>query len=245
MPSSYFSSALEACLGFDLEFEFDDAFELDNGLDVALFGVRDHAIALAYVCENALDCGVALNIAHVHEISDSVIQLLTLGRSLAHDIAQGGARARELVMELALGLGRLRDFVHEFACIRAHDRSDEGLGRDEAQVRAHEHSLSLMTALELAHKITLRSMFSSVVSNVDGSAHVRVSPLAGRLAGIAVRMLPRADRLRYTEECLAELYELAHGSRRAQWMYSLRLLASVGPLRRELQRDAREVMQDR
>jgi hypothetical protein len=63
------------------------------------------------------------------------------------------------------------------------------------------------------------------------------------VADAAARLLPRVDRLRYIEEYRAELYELALTSRWAQWTYAARLLACALPLRHELRRDAREVVQ--
>lgn len=67
-----------------------------------------------------------------------------------------------------------------------------------------------------------------------------ISTLATRATDAAARLLPPADRVRYAEEYRCELYELAQGSRRAQWAYALRLLVCAVSLRRELRRDARE-----
>ena len=77
----------------------------------------------------------------------------------------------------------------------------------------------------------------------EESVRLPISRLAGRLTDLAARLLPCCDRLRYSEEYRAELYELALCSRRAQWGYAVRLLACAVPLRRELRRDAREVVQ--
>lgn len=71
------------------------------------------------------------------------------------------------------------------------------------------------------------------------SPRITVHPLAGRLTGIAVRLLPSADRLRYAEEYQAELSDLSQISRWAQWAYAVRLIASAPMLRRELRSSAR------
>lgn len=71
------------------------------------------------------------------------------------------------------------------------------------------------------------------------SPRIPVHPLARRLTGIAVRLLPSADQVRYAEEYQAELNDLIQISRRAQWAYVVRLLASAPVLRRELRSSAR------
>ena len=91
----------------------------------------------------------------------------------------------------------------------------------------------------------LSQQLSASAEQQGKAARLRISPLAGRMTCIAARLLPCCDRLRYSEEYRAELYELALCSRRAQWGYAVRLLACAVPLRRELRRDAREVVQGR
>lgn len=57
--------------------------------------------------------------------------------------------------------------------------------------------------------------------------------MAGRLVGVAARLLPAADRARYGEEYRSELWDLASADagRRAQLGYAFRQLLAAVPLR--------------
>jgi len=64
-------------------------------------------------------------------------------------------------------------------------------------------------------------------------AEVRVAPVAGRLVAAAALVLSARDRLRYTEEFLSELWEIARagGGRRPQLAYAVRQVMAAPRLR--------------
>jgi hypothetical protein len=115
------------------------------------------------------------------------------------------------------------------------------LKRRTAKIYRHEFLDALMSSLMRGQQ-DIDSILASLTVREE-SMRPPVNRLAGRVADAAARLLPCGDRLRYVEEYRAELYELALCSRRGQWAYAVRLLACALPLRRELRRDAREVVQ--
>jgi hypothetical protein len=93
---------------------------------------------------------------------------------------------------------------------------DDGLER----IRARMHAPRPATAAWLA-------------AEAEPSGLGRVWWEAGRLAGVAARLLPARDRCRFAEEYRSELWELAQGGapRRRQVAHAVRLLGSSVALR--------------
>jgi hypothetical protein len=208
---------------------------LDFGLDHAEdpVGNLDLHLGLERACVRALDLARAIDLAH--EALESGVQgTSSLDPPFARALLQNCDFKLDAASDRACALARAID-VERASCVEA------------ARNAAHD----FVTEVELARRrvttFAERLSFSMAHSDEqpDGGENVRISPLAGRLTGAAASLLPRADRSRYAEEYQAELYELARFSRRAQWTYAVRLLACAVPLRRELRRDAHEVVPGR
>jgi hypothetical protein len=208
---------------------------LDFGLDHAEdpVGNLDLHLGLERACDRALDLARAIDLAH-EALKCGVEGTCSLDPSFARALLQNCDFKLDAASDRAGELARAID-VERASCVEA------------ARNAAHD----FVTEVELARRRV--STFADWLSfsmahsdeQPDGGANVRVSPLAGRLTGAAASLLPRADRSRYAEEYQAELYELAQFSRQAQWAYAVRLLACALPLRRELRRDAHEVVPGR
>jgi hypothetical protein len=192
------------------------AVELDSDLIRARDIVRRHDLRCGYFIERELD--EAINAAHLLIVSFA--RLTAFNDRLALDETAG--RVSHLLSLLSL----IRN--HALQINRAQSEVDPlVVALDDASVRV----------------VALAQRMAAPDQQPEETSRVRISPLAGRAADAAARLLPCVDRLRYAEEYRAELYELALDSRRAQWTYAVRLLAYALPLRHELRRDAREVVQ--
>ena len=209
----------------------------------ALWGVDSTATRkLAQVLDRdfnrACDCDLArslgLDFGHAVELELEVDSTLAISHVLNHLLT--GAEFSNHHVDLAEALNLTDELSRSIDRIRRRIiHGDPAVGTNP----------SFGAALEKARQ-RVAELFQQLAASREQpgeAARVHISPLAGRAADAAARLLPRCDRLRYSEEYRAELYELAFDSRRAQWGYAVRLLACALPLRRELRRDAREVVQ--
>jgi hypothetical protein len=200
-------------------------------------------------------------------MSDNIIFNISWPRADHAALARACSFAHELevVIELESGADGIRNLAHEvvrdlthmldLATVDGHDHrlahvverahgNAATLSRFLRSAVTHKIAAALLAELENGRLLIFQPIEMAVSVKQQGeAAYVRMSSLAERVIGAVARLLPCADRLRYVEEYRAELYELALDSRRAQWAYAVRLLACALPLRRELRRDAREVVQ--
>ena len=117
----------------------------------------------------------------------------------------------------------------------------------EIDVRLRDARAELATRTTLMEREQARWTTAPELPAARGSAtdtvHTSLSLAALRLTRLATLVLPTNHRIRYQEECAAELAELAALSRRAQWRYSLALVPTMWMLRRVLKRaDRRPVL---
>jgi hypothetical protein len=191
--------------------------------------------------------------ALVAALDDALVGALALDNARARDLA----RARKLVFALnhAFDLERVLAPDLDFALALALDLERVLKPRPRPQQRALERVLNRdrvlnsapdrNSALDLARRLARDIDLARREGAPAGLRRVRpgqVAPSAGRLLAAAARLLPRADRGRYTEEFQSELSDLvaAGAGRRAQLAYAARLLAAARSLRVELRAPRRE-----
>lgn len=234
-------TAVNLELVLDLKLAVDRAFnrasDLLRSLDFDLehadgpIGNLDLHLGLELACTRSLDFVRDIDCAH-EALSTAVTG------TFHHDPGFTRALIENCDFDLASTRARALDLAR--AIDEDRTRAIE-VARDVAQDFVTEVELARRRVSTFAERLSIWTAHPG--QQLDGSAHVRISPLAGRVAGAAARLLPSADRSRYAEEYHAELHELAHISRGAQWAYAARLLAYALPLRHELRRDTREVAQ--
>ncbi|GAA3002819.1 hypothetical protein [Actinokineospora diospyrosa] len=106
--------------------------------------------------------------------------------------------------------------------------------------REQHHPASLGSTLK-----QLSRDFDRLAAEVAATYPVTAPPvgrLSRGLTSLAVRLLPAADRERFREDFLAEIWEIAEaGSKRAQARHALRVLVRAPLLRRELRTPAERI----
>jgi hypothetical protein len=167
-----------------------------------------------------------------------------LARDLDRDRDRDLDRARDLVFALNHALNHALaptrapapDFAFAFA-----------LDLERVLNRACPRNSALDSALDLARQLArdidlARARREGEPAGLRRARAGQAAPSTGRLLAAAARLLPPADRGRYTEEFQCELSDLvaAGAGRRAQLAYAIRLLGVVWPLRAELRAPRRE-----
>jgi hypothetical protein len=169
-----------------------------------------------------------------------------LARDLAHDLPRDFALFRNLLRANALDLPR--DFALFRNLLRANAldlalslaRSDAlSLARDRDLVSARRHARELANALLKAVEKAERLRLANEEREL-GNPALRPVRAAGRVAGLAARVLPLAHRERYLDEYRSEVHDVAAtgASWRQQVAYATRLLNRSWKLWYELRRPA-------
>jgi hypothetical protein len=163
----------------------------------------------------------------------------------ARDLALDLDHARDLALDLARdhALDLALDLARTLARARA-----LAFARDHALERAFDLDRALALALDLVHvesiAIQARQLVVAVERCRDRARQVlgehgvnasgavrRLSPVACRVIGQAVRVLPVVHRCRYGEEFRGDLAEIAQAGRWAQVRFALGVLGRVWVLR--------------
>jgi hypothetical protein len=209
----------------------------DSAHDLVNDVIRDLTLAenLARKLTGTSDSSLGLNIARdlacaqevARDLDSSSVRVITRARSsadtLAADLrstvghADGLARDYGIAVDPSVASQLIYALAH--ACETADDLA-----------RASASALAAARADTLARASAVASNLASPSSAERGRGGARrvVRPAAGLLA-VAVRMLPATDRVRYGEEYVCELRELAQSEARLaqQMLYALRQLRSA------------------
>jgi hypothetical protein len=192
--------------------------------------------SVASARERARECAneLARNLAHTHDLpqDDSLADELAHAHDLAREIARANAFAGGSVtihnhaVRLADELAQARDLA------RTHDLAHD-------LTPTHDLARAVADAGDKANKLREKLCPLELVtpdSSAPARCQITVVPVAGRIAHVAARILPPADRARYCDEYRSELYELAAAGawRWGQLMYAVRLLDRAWVLRAEL-----------
>ena len=193
----------------------------------------DRILALRHILDHILDRDLDRVLAHAR----------ARDRDLANELARNFSRARDLARELDRSptddLGFVRDLARDL--IRDFDR-DRVLARELAHIL--DYSLKAGRDRYLARD---RNLIRSVARDfarardraidldralADNRGVRRVAPSAAGLLAAVARLLPAADRSRYADEYLSELYDIAQSGagRLQQLRYAFRQLQNVVPM---------------
>ncbi len=184
---------------------------------------------------SVLDSARVPDLAHDLARDHNHALILHLRRARARDLAP----ARDLARGLARGLDLALDLAPDLA---------RGPNRNVAQARSRAHELVtvLRDAVEEAERLSppahQEPRPGDPAANATAPERLPARPVraAGRIAGLAARVLPVAHRKRYCDEYRSELYELtvAGASWWQQVAHAIRLLNLSWELRHELRRPA-------
>ncbi|WP_207400549.1 hypothetical protein [Actinomadura roseirufa] len=243
-------------------FDRDLARARDLARDLDLIGDRDPALVHDRDRDRArgLISALELTCGPVRDLDRDLDRVHATARGLdpcpahhlAHDLAGLGgvarvlARVRGLARDLTEALNRALDCA--FDLTRDFDRDrDRGLAGILTRTLARALGLArgcheeLISAVGCARRLMARPQARSLPRPASASrpreqAGVVVTGAAARTAAWAVRVLPAADRPRYSDEFRSELWELAAAGagRREQFRYAARLLTRAPSLRIEL-----------
>jgi hypothetical protein len=168
----------------------------------------------------------ANDLAHTLDLDDFItwnfVRVLELARIVELELA------RDHVLASAYDLASARDLARNLnrtiACAR-------DLARDRALVVLRDEAHGF--ACDLWRDLARGTGRMAVHESQPGHRVGRVAPSAGWLLTTAARLLPVADRARYSEEYRSELWEIADAGagRRQQVRYSVRQLTRVARLR--------------
>jgi hypothetical protein len=188
--------------------------DLERWLEAA----QDKLLALAHDLDTDIDRDLDANLAFTLALA------LGHARGLRRCRARGLNRSLARAHGLALALNRALNWSLTLDLVR-----DRGLALDLARsfVRDVDGALSRV----LAEVRRLQPQPASV------PIPDRVARAAVRVMGWSVRVMPVAERVRYREEFMAELYELRESPRRVQVTFTARLLVYSVILRYVLRDD--------
>lgn len=181
---------------------------------------------------------------HARDLTRSLARDLRRARTLAHNPGQDRILLDGL--ELARALDRdSGDPDPPLARVFDRDGGDLALARAIASALDRTRALSSgdfgrILARAEARAADLVRYLETLDDQVTGD--VQPSKMSRQLTAWAVRMLPAADRPKYTEMFRSELFDLARcgSGRRAQLAHAIRVLVRAPLLRRELRAPARE-----
>ncbi|MFI6886777.1 hypothetical protein [Streptosporangium canum] len=168
-----------------------------------------------------------------------------LSREMDHvrDLVRDLIFSLDLDIALAFMLADKIDITLEkiFDLDPTHDRNlcgERNFARARARYLLHQVSFAHDLARKLTIPVAQREEIhqESTADLREAPINVTVTPLAGELIDLAMRVLPPVHRKRYVEELRAELWDLAaaKATRSMQVLYAVQQLRRVWQLRREL-----------
>lgn len=184
--------------------------------------VHDLDLTRSYILDLALTCADDYDRDEVLKLAGTLDSILADASVLADNPIRHFSVVRNLANELAP--------IHFDANDRARlvsYRNERARGRARDLDRGFIHVRSL--ADELADELA-RARPGTRTAGASGQRKVKgIAPWAASLLAAAVRLLPAADRARYAEEYLSELWDLAQSGarRRRQLGYALRQFRSA------------------